>query len=83
LEEHGIRIPKIHSVVKLYSVIEKNIKISLAVREDELDIVDLVYIDTRYPSGFGLLPSGFPTDKEAGELLKIAEKVYAEIISKL
>ena len=47
MEEHGIRIPKIHSVVKLYSVIEKNIKISLAVREDELDIVDLLKDNTK------------------------------------
>lgn len=83
LEEYGIKIPKIHSVVRLYSMIANDIKVSLAVKEDELDIVDLVYIDTRYPSGFGLLPSGFPTDNESKQLIEIAEKIYAEISRKL
>ena len=65
LEENAIRIPKIHSVVKLYSMIPNDDKLSFNLKEDELDKVDLIYIDTRYPSGFGLLPSGFPADTDA------------------
>ncbi|MFQ5842630.1 MAG: HEPN domain-containing protein [Thermodesulfobacteriota bacterium] len=44
---------------------------------------DAVYIDTRYPSGIGLLPSGFPTKEDAQGLLKIAEKVYRETATRL
>ncbi|MBI5591195.1 MAG: HEPN domain-containing protein [Deltaproteobacteria bacterium] len=83
LEESDIKIPKIHSVVKLYAMIPEDAKMSFNIKEDELDLVDLVYIDTRYPSGFGLLPSGFPTENDAEELLAIAEKVYVEITSKM
>ena len=83
LEENAIKIPRIHSVVKLYSMISKEDKVSFDFKEDELDMVDLIYIDTRYPSGFGLLPSGFPTDNDAKELFEVAEKIYAEITSKL
>jgi HEPN domain-containing protein len=79
LEEKAIKIPKIHSVVKLYSMIPKAESVSFDIKEDELDMVDLVYIDTRYPSGFGLLPSGFPTDTDAKELFEVAEKVHASI----
>jgi HEPN domain-containing protein len=57
--------------------------ISLSLDEDELDLLDAVYIDTRYPSGIGLLPSGFPTKEDAYGLLKIAEKVYRETATRL
>jgi HEPN domain-containing protein len=79
LEEKAIKIPKIHSVVKLYSMIPMDESVSFDIKEEELDMVDLVYIDTRYPSGLALLPSGFPTDNDAKEILKIAENVYARI----
>jgi HEPN domain-containing protein len=83
LEEYGIKIPKIHNVIKLCSIIEEHTDISFAVQKDKLDMIDLVYVDTRYPSGFGLLPSGSPTDKESKESIEIAEKVYKEVIDKL
>jgi HEPN domain-containing protein len=83
LEEKAIKIPKIHSVVKLYCMIPTDESRALDIKEAELDMVDLVYIDTRYPSGFGLLPSGFPTDNDAKGILEIAEKVYARITETL
>jgi hypothetical protein len=53
------------------------------VTEDELDLVDAVYIDSRYPSGIGLLPSGFPTKEDARELLRIAEEIHSETARRL
>jgi HEPN domain-containing protein len=61
LEENGVLVPHIHSVVKLNSLVMEEAGISLNLDEDELDLVDAVYIDTRYPSGLGLLPFGFPS----------------------
>jgi len=78
LEENGVLVPHIHSVVKLNSLVMEEAGISLNLDEDELDLVDAVYIDTRYPSGLGLLPSGFPTREDAREILRIAERVYNE-----
>jgi len=83
LEESGIVVPHIHNVVKLHSLLKENSPVSLLVTEDELDLVDAVYIDARYPSGIGLLPSGFPTKEDARELLRIAEKVHAETARRL
>ena len=83
LEESGIVVPHIHNVVKLHSLLKENSPISLLVNEDELDLVDAVYIDARYPSGIGLLPSGFPTKEDARELIRIAEKVHAETARRL
>jgi HEPN domain-containing protein len=83
LEENGVLVPHIHSVVKLHSLVTEKAGISLTLEEDELDLVDAVYIDTRYPSGLGLLPSGFPTKEDAGEILGIVEKVFKETSKRL
>jgi HEPN domain-containing protein len=76
-----IKIPKIHSVVTLYALITREHSVSFGFDEEELDMVDLVYIDTRYPGGMGLLPSGFPTDQDAMGIFETAEKVYERISS--
>ena len=83
LEEKNIPVPRIHSVIKLNSLVTEEAGISLRLDEDELDLVDAVYIDTRYPSGLGLLLSGFPTREDARDILRIAEKVYKETSKQL
>jgi HEPN domain-containing protein len=83
LEENGIPVPHIHSAVKLHSLLKEASPESLLMTEDDLDLVDAVYIDTRYPSGIGLLPSGFPTKEDAQELLKIAEAIHAETVRRV
>lgn len=83
LEESGVPVPHIHSVVKLSALLQEEGKTSISLDEDELDLVDAVYIDTRYPTGLGLLPSGFPTKEDAKAILRIAEKLYKETFKRL
>lgn len=60
LEEYDQNVPKIHGVNRFYSLVKANTDVKLHITADELDFIDDVYIDTRYPGNFGLLPSGFP-----------------------
>jgi HEPN domain-containing protein len=83
LEEHEVQVPKIHSVVRLFGIITENIELNLKVDEDALNLIDDIYIDTRYPTGLGLLPSGFPSKKEAAEVLKITENIYDNVMQYL
>jgi HEPN domain-containing protein len=84
LEEADVPVPHLHnSIVKLHPFLLEEAGISLSLDEDELDLLDAVYIDTRYPSGIGLLPSGFLAKEDARGLLKIAEKVYRETVTRL
>jgi len=83
LEEYEQNVPKIHSVNRLYSLITENTDITLPVTGDELDLIDDVYIDTRYPGNFGLLPSGFPKKEEAKLLFDISEKLFKKINDEL
>jgi len=80
IEEHGMQVPKIHSVVRLFGIITENLELGFEIDEDALNLVDDIYIDTRYPSGLGLLPTGFPSQEEANEVLKIAKKVYDNVL---
>jgi len=79
LEENNIEVPKIHSVVRLFGIISENIELELNIDESTLNLVDDIYIDTRYPSGIGLLPSGLPSKDEAVEVLNIAQKIYDQV----
>jgi HEPN domain-containing protein len=76
LEENEIEVPKIHSVVRLYGIICEKVPESILLDENQLNMIDDIYIDTRYPSGLGLLPSGFPTKDIAIEMLKVTQSIY-------
>ncbi len=83
LEENEVLVPKIHSVIKLHALIIEKTNHIISVSEEDLDLVDLVYIDSRYPSGLGMLPSGFPSREDAAQILRIAQTVYKEISYKI
>ena len=50
-------IPRTHDLIKLIQIIEEEkIRIDMKINEEILDQINQVYIDTRYPADFGLLP---------------------------
>ena len=75
LEHLNIIHPKVHGINKLITLIPENIRVKLSINQDQVNLIDDVYIDTRYPANFGLLPSGFPSKKQAKKLFEIAEKL--------
>ncbi|MGR3301643.1 MAG: HEPN domain-containing protein, partial [Candidatus Scalindua sp.] len=77
LEEKGLSVPKVHDLSKLYGEVKK-IK-EFEFDEDVLDILSRVYIEARYPSELGLLPSGKPTITESKKFYEFAKYVYTEI----
>jgi HEPN domain-containing protein len=83
LEEHSQNVPKIHGVNRLHNLLAESTGIALPVTADELDLIDDVYIDTRYPGSFGLLQSGLPSKEQAISLLEIAEKIHEAVCKKL
>ena len=56
IEEKNLTIPRIHSLVRLYSVIESFLDQPFETRE--LLAFDSVYINSRYPSDIGMIPTG-------------------------
>lgn len=76
LELYNRKVPRIHDLIKIKKKIEeeideKNIKLD----EEILDQINQVYIDTRYPADFGLLPEGKPSEEKIKKFIEEAEKI--------
>ena len=78
LEECNILIPKVHNLIRLHALAEPFLleEIDLS----ELDLLDNVYINSRYPVDIGMTGSGKPTLDESKELFGIAKSLYAQIL---
>ena len=76
LSEYAGSVPRIHSVYTLYEKLPANIRHKLSIQIEDLEIIDSIYIDSRYPSDIGLLPSGLPTKKELMYILDLTETIF-------
>lgn len=56
-------------------------KASLDINLDEalVDTLDKLYIDSRYPGEFGLLPDGKPTMEDARTFYRFAQEIHASV----
>ncbi|MBN1338598.1 MAG: HEPN domain-containing protein [Bacteroidales bacterium] len=81
LEENGIKVPKIHNLVRLFDMIEN--LVDFEIDEKFLTFTDEVYIETRYPGDLGMLPDGQPSHKEAKQLSDFAGYIYRKTMETL
>jgi len=81
VEEYGIETPKTHNLLTLKACLERKHPIDLD--EDTLSLLNKLYIDSRYPGDYGLLPAGEPTLKEAQEFAQFAGETIEKIIKML
>ena len=77
LEEHSKKVPKIHSTLRLYGLIEglTALEVDMAVLTD----LDDLYIESRYPGELGLLPDGKPTVPDARGFHEFAKSIYERV----
>ena len=81
IEESGDRIPKIHSLSKLFN--SCSVYIDFQFDEDLIIALDSLYLESRYPGEFGLLPEGKPTLKQAQMFHDFANKIYLSVMHQL
>lgn len=77
LDENGLTVPKIHSLQKLLALCENLIDIT--VDEEFIIALDSLYIESRYPGDFGLLPDGIPDLNQAHNFFEFARSIYLKI----
>jgi HEPN domain-containing protein len=75
LEANGADVPRIHNTKKLYESVANFL--DDAIETDDLLFIDSVYIESRYPASFGLLPSGHPTLQESQRAIMIVCKILS------
>jgi len=76
LEEYEIETPKIHKLVELQAIMPIQ---SIDFDNDILALLDKLYIDSRYPSDFGLLPNGKPSKEDAYMFYEFAQNTLYSI----
>ncbi len=76
LEENNHKIPKTHSVVKLFALLPENIKNNLKLNILDLEKIEEIYIETRYPGELGLLPNGLPQKEEVEWFLNLSKYIF-------
>jgi HEPN domain-containing protein len=81
IEESEIRVPKIHSLSKLFSLCSTIIDFNPD--EDIVIALDSLYIESRYPGEFGLLPGGKPTQNQAQMFYDFAMEVFLSVKTQL
>lgn len=82
LEEFGTEPVKTHNLERLFALISKYLD-GVNIDEHMNTKLNELYIDSRYPADFGLLPDGKPSLKEAMEFFKYATYVYESVNSRL
>ena len=75
LECRQQRIPKVHNLVLLLESI-RQLGEEPHIDEDVLDEINQLYIESRYPADFGLLPGGAPTVEIVRKFSKFAAEFY-------
>lgn len=76
LEEKNIQFKKSHDLLRLQSLINLNFNDS---DNYLLQIINEVYIDSRYPGDQGLLPHGKPTQEETNSFINLSLKIYRQV----
>jgi len=68
-------IPGTHNLIRLRTICEDLSNKKFDIDEDQVIFLNDIYIDSRYPADFGLLPSGGPSEEDARRALAIATEI--------
>lgn len=79
---HNKGIPRIHNLVRLNEICENLHGSKLNLDHEGLIFLNDVYIESRYPADFGILPSGQPEKEEAEKAYNYANEI-TEILGPL
>ncbi len=74
--------PKTHELVVLFRKGGITLK-EFDLEYEEVQFLNSVYIETRYPPDFGLLPGGEPSEEDEKYAIQIVDKFYKKMEIKL
>lgn len=77
IEEKGEKIEKVHDLLKLKDKVSS--KLPIEMDEAVLELINQLYIESRYPGDLGLLPTGRPTCEQAKIFYTTAQQIYDDV----
>jgi len=75
IEFQDKKVPRIHKIQSLVDMVD----IDLEVYDELIQLLDQLYIDSRYPGDMGLLPYGKPTLEDANVFYDFAQEIFNKI----
>lgn len=80
LESANQTVPKTHSLNRLFALVNKDIQ---EIDSELVHTLDGLYIESRYPGEFGLLPDGKPSLADARLFNDFAISVYEDVLKRI
>lgn len=77
VEEYGLGFIRTHDLLRLAETVRAHLPFTLD--DNMIAILNEVYINSRYPGEFGLLPHGNPSTEEAESFYQFARNTFAQI----
>jgi len=81
MEDCSIDLVMIHNLERLLEIVKNHVKIDVDIVL--IEKMDKLYIDSRYPADFGLLPDGKPAIEDAEDFYGVARSVYEVVKTNL
>jgi len=75
--EKGLKLQKTHNILSLNETLKQN-NVFLNIIEDEIDLIDAIYLSSKYPFG-SVLPDFEPDQTICLQCINIASKVQEDI----
>jgi len=76
IAHYRVEIPRTHNLIRLQGLCENLSGEKLEINDEKLMFLNDVYIDSRYPADFGLLPGGQSTETEARKAYDSADTIF-------
>jgi len=76
LEYKQYEVPKIHSITRLFGLTKEYFTFE---SYDLINLLDSLYIESRYPGDLGLLPYGKPIIEDAKSFYNFASSVFDKV----
>lgn len=75
--ENGLKLQKTHNILSLNETLKQN-SVILNISEDEIDLIDTIYLSSKYPFG-SVLPDFEPDETICLQCIDIASRVQEDI----
>ncbi len=76
--EYGLKLQKTHNIISLNEILKQN-DVFLNITDDEIDLIDSIYLSSKYPFG-SVLPDFEPDETICFKCIKIASIVKEDIL---
>ncbi len=81
LNENDILPPKSHDIIRLYTLLPVSIKEKFKDLMPLMEELNSIYIDSRYPADFALLPNYTLSKEDIEKINNATDKLYNNILS--